>query len=152
MDGFQQDISHLLCTDAFFSVVAHSLYQPDEAKLRAVAGLYATGGNHRMAGYLMDGKLVGCAGVDLSEPDRAVLHHLAVGPAHRGFGIGRKMIEGLMAMFSIQCLEAETDGDAVGFYRRCGFAVTNLGEKYPGVARYSCIKHGLKRMTDRMDQ
>lgn len=33
---------------------------------------------------------------------------------------------------------AETDNDAVGFYRSYGFEVTSLGEKYPGVERFLC--------------
>lgn len=33
-------------------------------------------------------------------------------------------------------VEAETDEDAVGFYVACGFSVTALGEKHPGVNRY----------------
>lgn len=35
-------------------------------------------------------------------------------------------------------LRAETDGDAVGFYRACGFSVVSLDEKYPGCVRYLC--------------
>jgi ribosomal protein S18 acetylase RimI-like enzyme len=31
---------------------------------------------------------------------------------------------------------AETDNEAVEFYRATGFRVTSLGEKYPGVERY----------------
>ena len=138
MDGFRQDIRHLLHTDEFSSIVAHSLYLPDEAKLRAVAEKYAADDRLRIAGYFIDGLLTGCAGVNLSDPEKAVLHHLAVDPAHRGRGIGRKMIEQLMAQLAIQCLEAETDDHAVGFYQSCGFSVTCLPEKYPGVVRYRC--------------
>jgi len=33
---------------------------------------------------------------------------------------------------------AETDYEAVDFYRRYGFVITSLGEKYPGVERFLC--------------
>jgi hypothetical protein len=33
---------------------------------------------------------------------------------------------------------AETDADAVGFYRRCGLAVTSLGERFAGIERFRC--------------
>lgn len=33
---------------------------------------------------------------------------------------------------------AETDDEAVDFYRRYGFFITSLGEKYPGVERFLC--------------
>lgn len=34
---------------------------------------------------------------------------------------------------------AETDDEAVDFYRNIGFEVHSLGEKYPGVERFRCI-------------
>lgn len=139
IDGFQRDIGRLLFSGEFFSIVAHSLYLPDDAKLRAVAEQYAADGYKKMAGYFIDGRLAGCAGVDLTDPETAVLHHLAVDPAFRHRGIGRKMIEQIMEQYSVKLLEAETDGDAVGFYRNCGFEIEDLGEKYPGVTRYLCI-------------
>jgi hypothetical protein len=37
-------------------------------------------------------------------------------------------------------VEAETDREADGFYRACGFTVHSLGEKYPGVERFQRIK------------
>ena len=33
---------------------------------------------------------------------------------------------------------AETDHEAVDFYRRYVFFITSLGEKYPGVERFLC--------------
>lgn len=32
-------------------------------------------------------------------------------------------------------ITAETDHDAIAFYRRYGFEIQSLGEKYPGVER-----------------
>ena len=34
---------------------------------------------------------------------------------------------------------AETDQDAVNFYKNIGFHITSLGEKYPGVERFACL-------------
>ena len=137
-DGFQLDIrQHLFCAE-FFSVIAHSLYLPDEAKLLVVAEKYAADDRYKIAGYFSDGSLAACAGMDLSDPEKVVLQHLAVNPAHRGQGFGKKMILELMEQYQIKQLEAETDDDAVGFYRKCGFTISDLGEKYPGTKRYHC--------------
>lgn len=38
----------------------------------------------------------------------------------------------------IRRMEAETDKNAVNFYRKIGFNITSLGEKYPGVERFKC--------------
>jgi ribosomal protein S18 acetylase RimI-like enzyme len=56
--------------------------------------------------------------------------------------VGRQLVRGVGARFPGATLEAETDGDAVGFYRRIGFGIESLGEKYPGRARFRCVLHG----------
>lgn len=48
------------------------------------------------------------------------------------------MIEQVVQDEGLCELEAETDLEAVDFYRKCGFTVATLGEKYPGVQRFSC--------------
>ncbi len=55
-------------------------------------------------------------------------------------GVGSKLIDFVCEKHQPQLLIAETDYDAVGFYRKYGFAVTTLGEKYPGCVRYLCKK------------
>jgi ribosomal protein S18 acetylase RimI-like enzyme len=67
----------------------------------------------------------------------ARLTALAVDPRRRGRGIGRAVIEAAIAHLDVERLDAETDGEAVGFYRSCGFDVSSLGEKYPGVERFA---------------
>ena len=51
-----------------------------------------------------------------------------------------KMFEGLLHLNKISCsMIAETDDDAVGFYRKVGFSVQPLGNKYvAGINRYLC--------------
>ena len=75
----------------------------------------------------------------MSAPGHAVIQHIAVLPEAQRQGIGRKLIQHLVHVHRFHYLEAETDRDAVEFYRRCGFAVHSQGEVYPGVERYRCI-------------
>ncbi len=70
----------------------------------------------------------------------ARLTALAVDARVRGRGIGRALIDATIARLGVDRLDAETDGDAVGFYRSCGFEVTSLGEKYPGVERFRATR------------
>lgn len=49
-------------------------------------------------------------------------------------GLGSKLIEST----KINKMIAETDKDAVNFYKKKGFKITSLGEKYPGVERFKC--------------
>lgn len=124
------------------SLMSCCIFEPDPAKLDAIVERYRSDSNLTMLGCSMNGRLAGCAGVDLKAPGKTVLLHLAVDPLYRGQGVGRKMIGELMVQLSIRLLEAETDGDAVGFYRNCGFFIESLGEKYPGVVRYRCTLAG----------
>lgn len=90
-------------------------------------------------GYEHDGNIVGCIGIEFIEGNTFEIKHIAVSPQSRESGIGEKMIQFVFKQHSIERLQAETDNDAVGFYRKCGFTITSLGEKYPGVERFLCI-------------
>ncbi|PTX64852.1 hypothetical protein C8P63_10170 [Melghirimyces profundicolus] len=46
--------------------------------------------------------------------------------------IGRKIIREWILEEGMREVTAETDRDAVGFYRRLGFEIRSLGERYPG--------------------
>lgn len=67
-----------------------------------------------------------------------VISSIAVAPNARGAGIGSGLLRAAATELGCRLIRAETDGDAVGFYRRCGFDVRSLGEKYPGCVRYAC--------------
>lgn len=49
------------------------------------------------------------------------------------------MVRQAWARFGLHRLIAKTDAEAAGFYRCCGFAITSLGEVYPGVERFDCV-------------
>ena len=58
-------------------------------------------------------------------------------------GIGRFLISGIIKSLALTDFYAETDEEAVGFYRSLGFTVTSLGDKYnSGSQRYLCQKRG----------
>ena len=56
-------------------------------------------------------------------------------------GIGRNMIQFVLKSENLERLEAQTDDDSVGFYRKCGFAVERIVVDYPdgSVVRYNCV-------------
>jgi ribosomal protein S18 acetylase RimI-like enzyme len=89
--------------------------------------------------YVMttNNKVLGILGSKRSE-DSAEILHLAVDIHKRRRGIGRQMIDEWMALEQPLVVTAETDHDAVGFYRKYGFIIHSLGEKYPGVERFLC--------------
>jgi GNAT superfamily N-acetyltransferase len=96
-------------------------------------------GRWTLYGWVEDADLIGCIGFE-SLSNAAVIRSLVVVERHRRSGVGRKMVEAALAKIDAPWVEAETDSDAVGFYRSLGFTATTLGEKYPGVERFRCIR------------
>jgi len=80
--------------------------------------------------------IVGCIGIEQRSLSECAIKHIAVLADQRGKGIGSKMINFIASKYS--SIIAETDYEAVDFYRRYGFSIVNLGEKYPGVERFLC--------------
>ena len=78
---------------------------------------------------------VGIVRLDSSDRSRCIITHIAVHLEWRGVGTGRRLIAFVRDDLRFGQLEAETDDDAVGFYRSCGFEIEPLGEKYPGIQR-----------------
>ena len=122
------------------SLLAFSVGFPTPERLRTVMARYQEQAQWRLLGIEQDGILAGCIGVELSADGCAVIHNIAVAVEFRERGFGRAMIEAVAEQFQLRQLVAETDVDAVGFYRRCGFEITSLGERYPGVERFRCVK------------
>ena len=56
-------------------------------------------------------------------------------------GIGKRMIQSVMESEGLKRMEAQTDDDSIGFYRKCGFAEERIVVDYPdgSVVRYNCV-------------
>ena len=134
------DAAWLLSKEAF-ALYAPCLYQPTYDSYR-----------ERMRGYLAaPGVIVGVGRVG-GEPvamlalEReaagavGVIVGIAVAPAWRRQGIGRRLLAWARENEHLSILRAETDAEAVGFYSRSGFAVTRVVKQYPDGAavRYEC--------------
>ncbi|EOI02673.1 hypothetical protein UAY_00920 [Enterococcus moraviensis ATCC BAA-383] len=84
--------------------------------------------------------LVGCIGIQMLENNRIEIKHIATKKAYRHKRIGSNMIDYIVKTYAPSKIFAETDKDAVGFYKKSDFTINSLGEKYPGVERFSCLK------------
>ena len=85
--------------------------------------------------------LVAVVGFAVSLAQLTILH-IATAPDVRRTGIATALLAELARQNSRGLpMSAETDSDAVGFYRANGFTITSLGEKYPGVERFQAVRH-----------
>ena len=114
-------------------------YATSEKKVDREYPLYIENPERVLYGYTIEQDLVGCIGIVKGEANRCEIKHIAVSPAYRGKGVGREMIRYVEDHHAFSSIYAETDQDAVIFYKNLGFHITSLGEKYPGVERFGCL-------------
>ncbi|QWG56573.1 N-acetyltransferase [Bacillus mycoides] len=106
---------------------------PSEVSLIKAVSLYES--NHAVL-YKYGNK--GCIGIALIDTNRARICHIAVDEKYRNHGIALQMIKEIVRKYELTYIEAETDREAVGFYKKCNFKIESLGEKYLGVERFYC--------------
>jgi ribosomal protein S18 acetylase RimI-like enzyme len=121
----------------FLNLLAFAVGYPTAEKLAAIASAYRTLPG-RKAFALIDGpSVLGVIGLEASGSAAARVRHIAVAEASRRRGVGRRLLNDACAA-GFTALVAETDRDAVGFYRACGFTVQSLGERFPDGERFAC--------------
>lgn len=111
---------------------------PDPDQLAKTIAAYGTDPKLQLLGYISEGDVIGVVGFAISEANELTIEHIAVLPEMRGGGYGRGMILELLHLKAPKAIFAETDEEAVHFYRSIGFTVESLGEKYPGTERFLC--------------
>lgn len=131
-----------LTKPAFLALLAHAIYNPTPERLAARAAAYQSDSEVLAYGAWQGTEPVGVI-VLRNDPQETEIQNIAVAPQARGTGAGRAMIGHAHNCLISGSMIAETDDDAVDFYRACGFQVESLGEKYPGIVRYRCVLGGV---------
>ena len=129
------------------TLIDHLEYPSDsrEIKTNCVLADYQCDVSLQLFGLMDSEALLGLIGLAPLDTQAASIRHIAVHRSRRKQGLGRAMIDLIFSTLNLVRLEAETDDDAIGFYRRCGFAIENLGEQYPGIIRYRCRKDNVSQ-------
>jgi ribosomal protein S18 acetylase RimI-like enzyme len=124
---------------AFRRLLGLAVFNPTDDRITRLLAEFYQHPDRRLFGLYQSDTLVGVTGIERLAPGRATLLHIAVDPLHQRQGAGRHMLEQVAAQEALTYLTAETDHEAVEFYRRAGFSVASLGEQYPGVERFQCL-------------
>lgn len=119
-------------------LLSYSIF-PDPDQVNQTVQEYLTHHHLFITGYEDEGQLVGLIGYEHTGASEITIRHIAVLPENRFKNYGRGMISQLLAEYNPDTLIAETDQEAVEFYRNTGFIVYSLGELYPGVERFRCV-------------
>lgn len=123
-----------------FRVYAGCMYRPTAERFAQIADDLKNRRGVSIFACLDAGKVQGIISVEEVGRKTAVILGIAVDAAFRRNGIGRRLIAATAVRLELDVLTAETDDDAVCFYRRCGFQTVafekNLGHEV--CRRYRC--------------
>lgn len=114
-------------------------YATSSAKVDEAYEKYISLPHFKLYGMAAGKEFFACIGIEFLEIGCYEIRHIAVDLETRGKNIGSEMIDFICRSYPFHQVIAETDQHAVEFYRRYGFSISSLGEKYPGVERFRCI-------------
>lgn len=99
---------------------------------------------------VVDGDVIAFAAYAAAH-DRLVLEYLAVDSDRRGAGLGARLVDAVRRARPALPLVAETDDDAVDFYRALGFAIgpAPRDARWPERRRYRCTLDAANRAATR---
>ncbi len=130
------DVKDRLFRDDVLPLLAPSVYNPTPERLQARAEKYSSDPDVRVYAY-KDSEYKGIVVLGLGHNVATILD-IAVSPDFRGQGIGNRLVDYVKDKINPEKIIAETDDDAVLFYKKYGFKATPIKTDYDCI-RYSCI-------------
>lgn len=136
------DVKEKITDTVILELLAPSVYYPTEERLLNRARKYQEVENTHIYACKENGELKGIVVFKIADSSATILD-IAVKPEHQGQGIGSKLIDFIFNQFKVDNIIAETDDDAVEFYKKNEFTVVDTETKF-NVKRYSIIKERTK--------
>ena len=109
---------------------------PKPERIRAALTSYSADPERQVWSWNVGGQAVCAAGLRVQSEAAEVLH-IGTRLDARSRGHGRSLLLALMAQLPLISLDAETDGEAVDFYRRAGFQILAAPPRF-GTPRFRC--------------
>ena len=138
-----------LTSEEAFSIYAPCMYQPTYEDYKALMEKFLSDPSVKIFVCDMDGEKAGILvlkEIEAAEGSEtgveAEILGIAVRKDLRGKGIGKEMVCQVMETEHLKRITAQTDDDAIGFYRKSGFEAERVVIEYPNgsVVRYNCIR------------
>ncbi len=133
------DIKSSICENRIYELLAPSVYNPTEERLLNRARKYQEDEETNVYVYKEDNEYKGIVIFKILNYSATILD-IAVKPEYQGQGIGSKLIDFIFNSFNVDSITAETDDDAIGFYKKYGFTVADTKVKFD-TKRYTCVKN-----------
>ena len=123
-----------------YEIYKHCMFMPTEEKFNNKVDLFLHDIFVKIFACFEQDKIAGIMVVSFKKQKKIEIIGIAVDVSTRGKGIGSYMINQVINNYGLLSVYAETDNDAVGFYRKNGFNIMEFSETYDGaiVVRYKC--------------
>ena len=123
-----------------YEIYKHCMFMPTKEKFNIKVNQYLNDNSVKIFACFSHGKIVGVMAVSFTEQKKLEVLGIAVDLSVRGKGIGSYMITQVINNYGLLYVYAETDNDAVGFYRNNHFRIIEFFETYGNetVVRYKC--------------
>lgn len=142
------DIKAQLDNPTVREIMAASAFDPSPQAMEQKAAEFRRHELWQLYGWIENGEIVGVCGFEVHK-DYVEILNIAVAENIRHHGVGGKMITALWKKYEM-AIEAETDDDAVDFYRKSGFTAAAT-QKY-GVRRWTCVLAAPKPLDQETDE
>ena len=123
-----------------YEIYKHCMFMPTEEKFNNKVDIFLNDNSVKIFACFEQDKILGVMVVSFIEQKKIEIIGIAVDVSVRGKGVGSYMINQVLNGFDLISVYAETDNDAVGFYRNNGFRIVEFSETYDDetVVRYKC--------------
>lgn len=123
-------------TPEVLALLARAVFPGPDAAARLTA-FYAPEQGRLCFGWQREGQVVSALGLQQAGPHGQITH-IGTGLQWSGQGYARALILSVAGHLRLRTVTAETDDDAVDFYRKCGFVVSETRAR-GGRRRYHCV-------------
>lgn len=131
------DVKEKLSDSAILHLLAPSVFNPTPERLLIRAKKYQADDKSKVYAYSENGEYKGIIVFKIKEQTAEIMD-IAVKPEYQGNGIGSMLIDYIFSKFAVSKITAETDDDAIGFYKKYGFTVTDTKVNHD-TKRYVCV-------------
>ena len=128
------DIKDRLDDPVVHKILSHCVFENSPKGIEKAVNEYRQYASRLFYGWIENGELLGVCGFEVHS-DYVEIRHISVDENTQRRGIGRSIVTALREKYKV-AIEAETDNDAVAFYRKTGFDTTAI-RKYD-VRRWVC--------------
>lgn len=130
------DVKDELTNEDILKLLAPSVFNPAPERLLSRAEKYQADDKVKAYAYSDNGEYKGIIVFKIKEQTAEILD-IAVKSEYQGKGICSMLIDYIFSKFAVSKITAETDDDAIGFYKKYGFTVTDTKVNHD-TKRYVC--------------